>query len=513
MARKAGIKVEEFGFGLPPRIWGVRKGETLYSINAIPFGGFVKLLGEDSRDPKLLHDKRSYISKPPRVRTAVVVAGVFMNFLLAFVLLTGGFVFGMQPLILSADDVLASIDDGTIQTQPGILVKEVSAGTAAANVGIVAGDTILSVDGREVTATEDLQKVLKTDDTRPHAFEIEREGKTAQYQLSAEQGKGMGLSVYDVVFLPRVAIHDVKADSASATAGLLAGDIILSINDKSVYLVDDYNEALAFGGTNKFMVLRGNEVLNFMVEFTKKDTVVISAVFPDTPAEKAGLKKGDVLISLDGSAISTPQSVVAYTKEHAGKDIKYEINRNGEINYFTLRPQETGLIGVGLAPLYAYENSELSVYGTDVATSIIKINDVRYSLWEAPAHALQESARLSVLTVEMFTNVIRSIFTKFSVPEGVAGPVGIFQLTSVFVQEGLLSLIRFMALLSLSLAIINVLPFPALDGGRLLFIVIEVISGKKVSPKIEAVIHATGYVLLLILIFAVTYSDILRLFS
>lgn len=62
-ARRAGIKVEEFGFGLPPRIWGKKKGETLYSINAIPFGGFVKLLGEDSRDPKLLKNKRSFIAK------------------------------------------------------------------------------------------------------------------------------------------------------------------------------------------------------------------------------------------------------------------------------------------------------------------------------------------------------------------------------------------------------------------------------------------------------------------
>jgi len=513
VARKAGIKVEEFGFGLPPRVWGVRKGETLYSINAIPFGGFVKLLGEDSRDPKLLHDKRSFISKSPRVRTLVVIAGVFMNFLLAVVLLTIGFTFGMQPLILSGDDVLKGIDDGTIQTQPGIIVKEVTAGSVAAKVGIQKGDFVLSADGREITSGETLMTFVKAADGKPHVFEVEREGKAMQFQMVPQQGKSLGFNVYDPVFLPRVAIHDVKPDSASAKAGLMAGDVILSINDKPIYLVEEYNQAVAASGSNKFMVLRGNAVQNFIVEVPQKDTVVLTTVFADTPADKAGLKKGDVIVSLDGQAVSSPEGVVSYTKEHVGKDIKYQVNRNGESVYFTVQPQASGLIGVGLSSLYAFENSELSVYGTETATSIIKINDVRYPLWQAPGKALEESGRLGVLTVEMFVNVLHSIFTKFSVPEGVAGPVGILQLTSVFVQEGLLSLIRFMALLSLSLAIINVLPLPALDGGRLLFIVIEVVTGKKVSPKIEAIIHAAGYAVLLILILAVTYSDVLRLFS
>ncbi|HLG25413.1 MAG TPA: site-2 protease family protein, partial [Candidatus Gracilibacteria bacterium] len=125
--------------------------------------------------------------------------------------------------------------------------------------------------------------------------------------------------------------------------------------------------------------------------------------------------------------------------------------------------------------------------------------------------AFEESGKLSVITVEMFANVLKSVFTRFTVPEGVAGPVGIAQLTHTFVQEGILSLLRFMALLSLSLAIINILPFPALDGGRLFFILVEVVTGRKLGGKFEAWIHAIGFVLLMLLIFAVTYNDILRL--
>ncbi|MEK7523998.1 MAG: site-2 protease family protein, partial [Patescibacteria group bacterium] len=98
MARRAGIKVEEFGIGFPPRLFKKKFGETLYTINAIPFGGFVKLYGEDSSDPKAQKSNRSFSSKSPWVRTKVVVAGVVMNFILAIVLLTIGFSFGTEPL-------------------------------------------------------------------------------------------------------------------------------------------------------------------------------------------------------------------------------------------------------------------------------------------------------------------------------------------------------------------------------------------------------------------------------
>ena len=100
-ARKSGIKVEEFGIGLPPRIWGKKIKGVIYSVNWIPFGGFVKLFGEDYSDPKLLKSKDSFVAKPLRNRMAVVLAGVFMNLVLAIGLLFIGFTFGIQPLITS----------------------------------------------------------------------------------------------------------------------------------------------------------------------------------------------------------------------------------------------------------------------------------------------------------------------------------------------------------------------------------------------------------------------------
>ena len=80
-AKRAGVKVEEFGFGLPPRIFGVKKGETLYSINWIPFGGFVRMLGEDSSSKKARNSKRSFVNQPLRTQAWIVSAGVVMNLL------------------------------------------------------------------------------------------------------------------------------------------------------------------------------------------------------------------------------------------------------------------------------------------------------------------------------------------------------------------------------------------------------------------------------------------------
>jgi len=159
-AKLSGIKVEEFGFGLPPRIWGIKKGETLYSVNWLPFGGFVRLLGENPADVKLIKNKRSFISKPPRLRIFVITAGVLMNFLLSIFLLTFGFLVGMQPLIVNGDDVIKGIDDGVIHVDNGIVVKDINVDFS---VGIDVGDKVISFDGVPVYSSEQISQFLQSD--------------------------------------------------------------------------------------------------------------------------------------------------------------------------------------------------------------------------------------------------------------------------------------------------------------------------------------------------------------
>lgn len=519
VAKKSGIKIEEFGFGLPPRIWGKKRGETLFSINAIPFGGFVRLLGEDGRDEKVKKNPRSFVSKPARTRIMVILAGVIMNFLLAWGLLTIGFTFGIQPLILSGDDVLTAIQDGTIQTTPGITVKEVKAGGPADQAGMKAGDSIVKIDGKEIFSAEELQKTATGTKNDTVVVEIVRQGTAgatggehAFLNLKAGEKDGLGFTPYEVIFLPRLVVQDVLPDVEYESGILQEGDVILNLNDKNIYIYDDYISELGKSKRLAFMVWRNDRIENVVLNLPVEQRVIISDIFPDSPAEKAAFMPGDAVLEVDGQKIALPEDVIGITKKNPGKSLTYLVQRNGERKMLQVEPDKNGLIGVGLAVLQPRQNQFVSLYNKDEPMTVLKINDVRYPVWEAPLKAFDESFRLAGLTVQMFGNVLKSFFTQFTIPEGVAGPVGIAQLTYTFVQEGVLSLLRFMALLSMSLAIINVLPFPALDGGRLFFIIIELVIGRRVNGKWESIIHAVGFLLLMALIFAVTYSDIVKLF-
>lgn len=341
-ARKAGIKVEEFGIGLPPKLKSIYKDKkgTIYSLNWIPFGGFVRLFGEDSSDPKILKDKKSFASKTLWQRTTVIVAGVVMNFILAWVLITIGFLQGMQPFLATQADIERGISNNTIEAEPSFYV------------------------------------------------------------------------------------HEVLEGSPSYGSDLKVGSYLIAINGQSV---------------NEDLVL---------------------------------------------SEIIKPNQEVQLTYSNGEKT-----------NKLTIKSDENGKLGLKLS----YQNR------------ITKINEIKYPIHIAPLKALKEVGRLSYLTVSMLGNVISNLVNDFSVPDGIAGPVGIFKLTGKYAQEGIMALIQFTALLSISLGVINIMPFPALDGGRFLFIIYEVITRKKPNAKWEAIIHTIGFAILMLFILIITFNDILNI--
>lgn len=511
-ARKNNIKVEEFGFGLPPRLWGFKKGETLYSLNAIPFGGFVKLLGEDAHDPKARKNPRSFASKPIRVRILVVVAGVLMNFLLAFVLLTIGFIVGIQPMIVTGDDLFQGLQNGTIHTEQGILVKKVEEGSPAEISGLRAEDKILTIQGRPVISSDQLALIQGELGKESVLLSVERKGEISNVQIVGE-GKKSGLALYENIFLPRLQILAVDESSPFYSAGLRSGDIVWKINNQDVYTFSDYQEITQKSQKLAFTILREQELYNYEVLLPQQDRIVVSAVYPLTPAEETGFEVGDLVVSVDNKVFGDREQLVSYISKNKQKPLSFTIKRNDSVQEIQVTPDgKNGRIGVGFQTLFAPENYQLALFPREVPVSVTKIDDVRYPFWYAPIKALEESGRLAVISVQMFGNVIRSLVVTQTVPEGVSGPVGIAQMTQTFVQEGVFSLMRFVALLSLSLAIMNVLPFPALDGGRLFFILLELVLGKRVNSKYEALIHTIGFILLLLLIGFITYSDILRIF-
>ncbi len=149
-ARLNKVKVEEFGFGFPPRLLGVKRGETLYSINALPLGGFVKIYGEEGQD---LENKRSFANKPLHIRASILIAGVLFNLLLAWPALTTGYLVG-APVSMENND----ISGGTLSNK-GVMIIQVQENTPAESAGLKTGDYILRLSNNKTLGITDLKSV------------------------------------------------------------------------------------------------------------------------------------------------------------------------------------------------------------------------------------------------------------------------------------------------------------------------------------------------------------------
>lgn len=334
MAKKSNVKVLEFAIGFPPKIASFIKGETAYVINAIPIGGYVKMLGEleHSSSP------RAFENQKPGKRFSIAVAGVIMNLVLAWIILTIGFSVGMSPIVSDPE----------------------------------------SIPGK---------------------------------RLSSE--------------------------------------------------------------------------------------VIIAGTEKDSPAEAAGIKSGDILLSasIGGESFnfSSTSEVTKFTTSHMDQLVNLQLKNDSKTfeKQIKLSTDKEQPLGVAM-----------------VLKSIIKV------VWyKAPYVALRETYEITKLTVTFLGSFFAKIFVSGKVSEEVGGPVAIYVYTGLAVKAGIMALLQFIAILSVNLALVNILPFPSLDGGRIVFIILEKLFGKKViREQIENIIHTVGFVILILLILAITYKDIVKLF-
>lgn len=172
-ARWAKMKVEEFGFGLPPRIWGKTRGETTYSLNALPIGGFVKILGEDGQD---IDNPRSFASKSPYQRAIVLIAGVAMNFLLAIILYIIGFTIGIPAQY--SDQIKDNIKDTKLQ------IVGMEQNSPAKLAGLKELDIIEDVDGKRFEEVGDLRQYLIDRGGSEVLLKVKRGAKTLSVKIT-----------------------------------------------------------------------------------------------------------------------------------------------------------------------------------------------------------------------------------------------------------------------------------------------------------------------------------------
>jgi regulator of sigma E protease len=226
-------------------------------------------------------------------------------------------------------------------------------------------------------------------------------------------------------------------------------------------------------------------------------SVAIAEIAPGSPAAEANLQEGDIILSIDGLTVRNTYELSRYTSERLGEEVTLSIKRDERALSVSLTPRPEPPVGEG--PMGVIIQT-VDIAGTD---------KLRYSLWEA----VPLGARLTGdVFLAIFSGVARMI--RGDIAPDLTGPVGIAAATGEIAKSGLVYLMQFTAFLSVNLAIFNLIPFPALDGGRLAFVAFEALRrGKRVSPEKEGLIHLVGLAILIGLMLIVSYNDIVRLLS
>lgn len=228
------------------------------------------------------------------------------------------------------------------------------------------------------------------------------------------------------------------------------------------------------------------------------EEIQIQEVADNSPAQMAGIETGDVILEIDNKTVNNRAEVGYFLQMKLGTSTSVLLQKpdlSEKLVAVTPRwkpPEGEGATGIVIAGLDSHLERESLPFWKAIPKSVVHC-------WEI---------------MVILKNEIASWFVRGQLPEGVAGPVGVVQITGEIARAGLSPYLEIAALISLSLGIFNLFPLPALDGGRLVFVGLEwVRRGKRISPKIEGMVHFVGFIMLIMVLILVTYQDIVRIIS
>ncbi len=307
---------------------------------------------------------------------------------------------------------------------------------------------------------------------------------------------------------PTTTIAFVEDGSPAAQSGFESGDKILSINGKSINNWEDLRAQIfinTLGENLNVKLERNGNVENLLVDRKlipdDESTALylipqgvkpgIGDVLKDSPAEKSGLKPGDILLSLNGTPLHSSKQATELISANAGKEIQLIVRREKEELNISVTPGEDAKIGVAIGPVFMGE-TQMRTYGA----------------FESVYYGWKDIEKMTALTFSM----IGKVFTgDVEFKKAFGGPIKIAQIAAKSADSGMANFLYFLALLSLSLAILNIMPFPVLDGGHLVMIIVEAVIKREIPIKIKMAIQNTGLVLLLLLMAFIIYNDIISL--
>lgn len=319
-------------------------------------------------------------------------------------------------------------------------------------------------------------------------------------------------------------LNDVTASSPAAEAGLLPGMEIQAIDGKRVRTWEEVNFALIgrlgddsteFSVKNSAGVTQQARINLIGWEFNPdqqspmgalglvpvgpKLTLTVAQVLEDGPAGLAGIKNGDVLQAINGESLSSWQQLVSKVQAAPEKELELDVLRDGQRLSLILTPAR-------------HESSERVIGYAGLAPKVLPVADeyrfdMRYGLFAAVGAGVERTWDLTVLTFQMLGKLVTGVVSV----DNLSGPISIAKGAGATADYGLVYFLGFMALVSVNLGIINLLPLPVLDGGHLLFYIIEAVTGRPVPEKIQEVGFKVGAALLMMLMGLALFNDFARL--
>jgi len=528
VAKACNVKVLSFSIGFGPQIISFKHGETEYRIGLLPLGGYVKMVGEmPGMDIEPEDVDRALNSKPLWQRTMVVAAGPIANFLLAFVVYLYMFT-GVQ-----------SFND----TKLGI----VNVGQPAWNAGLRPGDRLLEINGQKIEkwselATligdrpgETIRIVYERDDER-YVAEIRTEAKNELDMFKESQSRGrIGVSLNYV--LPWVGVVD--PDSPAALAGIQTGDKIVQIGAKKVAAWHEIRQALRAYRSGRAITIsleRNGNPLSVQLTpsatfpdgllesllFSSADVpggytglvsqdVIVDKVESGTPAATAGLAVGDRLLAVSMETEGTEQrrtigvwamDLAALQGMDARNKFKLEYQRGREIIEKTVR-------------LEAVEHTdELKNKSTQYVFGATNVSgSLKAYKFEEDVSIMDASMRATRQVQLDMTLIAKGIYKLIEgkVPlDSVGGPIMLFVIAEKSAKRGMDTFLRMLAVISVNLGLLNLLPIPVLDGGHLLMYAVEFIRHEPPSMRFREISNMIGIAVLLLLMVVVFSNDIIR---
>ena len=533
-AKWFGITVKEFGFGFPPRLVGIRfsPGGTIYSINWIPLGGFVRMVGEHGEGI----EEGRYVRQKPE-KSVILVRGRHNHpdFYGLFAVprdasqedIRRSYVELVELINLREPDrrdrmlhtlqiAYSELSNPEKRASYDELIKDVEMGPADPpdHYGLL--DVPLKASLEEIDeGYEELKELInnKNPDNRAGLL------RYAEHAHSVLSDPGARAS-YD-----RRLSTVVPAEVSFADQSVLKRAIVLCAGS----VVNLIFPVIVFA------------VLFALPHDVPSGKVVITAVAPGSPAELAGVTSGDTVIAVNGNELDTHGDLVQEVMSSLGSPTELTLQRGV---FITGNPAPQPTSGshetVTLVPRVKPPKLEVVERVTDPAREVSLTDARRYQPDLQVGDTLTQGA-MGVMLGTFETRMVQRDYSVFrAIPmsfqqmwdvltltrtslvrwasggpdPGLSGPVGIARVTGQVAQVGLSPLLQLTAIISISLGIVNLLPIPALDGGRLMFVIIEFLrGGKPISPRREGMAHLVGFLVLISLIVVVSYFDIIRLIN